>query len=78
MPTVAMLADSLQKELVFLKCPPPLPERGIEGVDPALAARLIRSTVDEFGNLNPIDLFSGGCNATTMRERPRVRREGRN
>ena len=58
MPAVTVLADGLQEKLVFLKCPSPLSERGIEGVDPALAARLIRSTVDEFGDLYPIDLFS--------------------
>lgn len=68
MPTVTVLADGLQEQLVFLKCPPPLSERGIEGMDPALAASLVRSAVDEFGNLYPIDLFSGGCNATTMRD----------
>jgi hypothetical protein len=60
MPTVTVLADGLQQKLVFLKCPPPLSERGIEGVDPALPTGLIRSPFDEFGDLYPIDLFSGG------------------
>ena len=59
-PTVAVLADGLQKKLVFLKCPSPLSERGIEGVDPALATSLVRSPLDKFGDLYPIDLFSGG------------------
>jgi len=62
MPTVAVLADGPQEQLVLLERPPPLPERGIERVDPALATGLVRSTLDEFGNLNPIDLFASGCN----------------
>ena len=62
MPTVAVLADGPQEEFIFLERPPPLPERGIERMDPALAAGLIRSALDEFGNLNPIDLFASGCN----------------
>jgi len=65
MPTVAVLADSPQEEFIFLEGPPPLPERGIERVDPALATGLIRSTLDKFGNLNPIDLFASGCNVDT-------------
>jgi len=60
MPAVAVLADGLQEKLVFLKCPSPLSERGIEGVNPALAASLVRSALDEFGDLYPIDLFSSG------------------
>ena len=59
-PTVAVLADSLQEQLVFLDCPPPLSERGIKRVDPALATGLVRSPVDKFGDLYPIDLFTGG------------------
>ena len=61
-PTVAVLADSPQEEFVLLKRPPPLPERGIERVDPALATGLVRSALNEFGNLNPVDLFASGCN----------------
>ena len=62
MPTVTVFADRLQEQLVLLKRPPPLPERGIEGMDPALAAGLIRSALDEFGNFDPVDLFAGSCN----------------
>jgi len=62
MPTVAVLADGLQEKFVLLECPPPLSERGIERVDPALATGLVRSAVDKFGDLNPIDLFTSGCN----------------
>ena len=40
-PTVAVLADSLQEQLVFLDSPPPLSERGIKRVDPALATGLV-------------------------------------
>jgi len=62
-PAVTVLANGLQEELVLLERPPPLSKRGIERVDPALAAGLVRSAVDEFGNLYPIDLFTGGWNA---------------
>ena len=61
-PTVTVLADGPQEKLILLERPPPLPKRGIERVDPALATGLVRSAVDEFGNLNPIDLFTSGCN----------------
>ena len=56
------LADGLQGQLFLLEHPYPLPERGIEKMDPALAPGLVRSTLDEFGNLDPIDLFTSGCN----------------
>ena len=57
-PTVTVLANGLQEQLVLLERPPPLSEGGVEGMNPALAAGLIRSTVDTFGNLYPIDLFA--------------------
>ena len=60
MPTVTVFANGLQEKLVFLERPSPLSERGIEGVDPALATGLVRSALDEFGYLDPIDLFAGG------------------
>ena len=37
-------------------------------MDPALATSLVRSPLDEFGDLYPIDLFSSGYNATTVRD----------
>lgn len=61
MPTVTMLANGFQEQLVLLECPSPLPERGIEGVDPALATGFIRSPVDKFGDLYPVNLFTGCC-----------------
>jgi len=60
MPTVTVLANGLQEQFVFLERPSPLSERGIEGMDPALATSLVRSTLDEFGYLYPIDLFTSG------------------
>ena len=32
------------------------------GLSLALAAGLVRPTLDEFGKLDPIDLFTSGCN----------------
>lgn len=60
MPTVTVLADGLQEQLVLLKCPSTLSERGIEGMDPALPASLVRSSLYELGDLYPIDLFASG------------------
>lgn len=60
MPAMTMLANGLQEQLVFLEGPSPLSERGIEGMNPALATSLVRSTLNELGNLYPIDLFAGG------------------
>lgn len=63
MPTMAMFSNSLQEQLVFLYGPSPLPEGRIEGMYPALSTSLVRSAVDKFGYLDPIDLFPGGYSA---------------
>ena len=41
MPTMAMLANGLQEQLVFLEGPSSLSEGGIEGMNPALSASLV-------------------------------------
>lgn len=60
MPTMTMLADGLQEQLVLLERPPPLSEGGVEGMNPALATGLIRSSLDKFGDLYPVNLFTRG------------------
>ena len=59
---MTMLSNSFQEQLVFLEGPSPLSKGGIEGMDPALATCLVRSAVDEFGYLYPIDFLAGGWN----------------
>ena len=60
MPTMTMFADGLQEQLVFLEGPPPLSERRVEGMYPALSTSLVRSTLNKFRDLYPIDLLARG------------------
>lgn len=59
-PTVTVLANGLQEQLVFLEGPSPLSKGGIKGMNPTLSASLVGSTLNELGYFDPIDLFAGG------------------
>ena len=69
---MTVLANGLQEQLVFLEGPSSLSEGGIEGVDPALATGLVRSALDEFGYLYPIDFLAVGWNGGNDERRQEV------